>query len=324
MKVMKNSIMQCAIAAMACLTCASCANESESLISRPTTTTPAVGKAHVKLVCGMDVSVTSTPLRHAMGGSRAALTANGKALTHLYIMDYDKQSGKLLQVLHQTSSANDFAEPDLMLDYGEHTLKVVATRSESPQLNLASGNAWNHTPDVLTHISADVPVSVTSNKTSDTFGAQKDVTVTIGKATTVNITLERLVAMLIVNSTDQFPTDCTTMQLSLDEHRAFAFDGFDVTKAVKNQRTSDVSSLRGTTGTTINYFFLVPSAGYSTDITFTMNRTDGAPYSVITVPNVPFTRNHQTTVTGSFYTHQQDFKISLADTWSDERHEIDI
>lgn len=107
MKVMKNSIMQCAIAAMACLVCASCTNESESLISQPSTATPAVGKARVKLVCDMDVSVTSAPLRHVMGGSRAALTANGKALTHLYIMDYDKQSGKLLQVLHQTSTAAD-------------------------------------------------------------------------------------------------------------------------------------------------------------------------------------------------------------------------
>lgn len=95
---MKNNLMQCAIAAMACLVCASCANENESLISQTPTATPAVGKARVKLVCGMDVSVTSAPLRHVMGGSRAALTANGKALTHLYIMDYDKQSGTPLHI----------------------------------------------------------------------------------------------------------------------------------------------------------------------------------------------------------------------------------
>ena len=79
-------------------------NNEEAIQAHPTE------KAHVKLVCGMQVE------------TRAALTANGKALTDLYILDYDKATGKLLQVLHQTSTAPDFAEPDLTLDYGEHVL----------------------------------------------------------------------------------------------------------------------------------------------------------------------------------------------------------
>ena len=111
-------------------------NNEEVIHEQPTE------KAHVKLVCGMQVE------------TRAALTANSKELTDLYIMDYDKATGKLLQVLHQTSTATDFAEPDLTLDYGEHTLKVVATRSQEPTLWDAGNITWPIEPNILTPITA--------------------------------------------------------------------------------------------------------------------------------------------------------------------------
>ena len=117
---MKTKLMMMAAIAALGMTIISCSSDNETLVEdvKP-------GKAHVRLVCGMGVNVS--PMRAPM--TRAALTANGKALTDLYILDYDKATGKLLQVLHQTSTAADFAEPDLTLDYGEHVLKVVATRS---------------------------------------------------------------------------------------------------------------------------------------------------------------------------------------------------
>ena len=147
-------------------------NNEETIQEQPTE------KAHVKLVCGMQVE------------TRAALTANGKALTDLYILDYDKATGKLLQVLHQTSTAPDFAEPDLTLDYGNHTLKVVATRSQEPTLWDAGNITWPIEPNILTPITASQPVALTATKTSDTFGAEKDVSVGAGTAT-VNIALNR-------------------------------------------------------------------------------------------------------------------------------------
>ena len=91
------------------------------------------GKAHVKLLFvsaskpSASAKAAAVPMSYA--ATRASLTANGKELTDIYILDYDKATGKLLQVLHQTSKAADFAEPDLTLDYGEHTLKVIATRA---------------------------------------------------------------------------------------------------------------------------------------------------------------------------------------------------
>lgn len=302
-----NLKMMAAVVAM-CMTIASCSSDNENLVESAQPT----GKVHVKLYCGMNVT------------TRAALTANGRTVTDLYLLDYDKQSGRLLQVLHQTSTATDFAEPDLMLDYGEHTLKVVATCSQTPALYDAEQKAWSITDNVLTPVSATEPVLLTSEKTSDTFGAEKDVNVSIGKANAVSITLERLTAKLVVQCTDVFPDECSTITLDWNEPRSLQWKDFRVMDAVANQRVTDVSSLRGVEGTPIIYFVLAPENGYQTDITFTMGRTNGAPYSTITVPAVPFARNKATAITGSFYNHQQGFRFEVNDKWDEAGTDINI
>ena len=308
-----------------CMTTASCSSDNDSSVIEPMDNQQTARKAHLRLVCGMNVGVSSDqPVKRNAPATRAVLTANGRDLTDIYILDYDKATGKLLQVLHQTSTATDFAEPDLTLDYGEHTLKVIATRSDTPSLLTADGTAWNTTANVLTPVTASVPLAVTSNKTSDTFGKQVYVTVGVGEAQTVNIILERLVAKLVVNSTDDFPADCSTITLDMDEYKSFSWTDFSVIDCAKNQRTTDVSALAGQHATTINYFFLVPDGGYTTDITFTTNSTKGAPYSTITVPSVPLERNKVTTITGSLYNHQQGFSIALNDEWDGESNDINI
>lgn len=136
--------------------------------------------------------------------------------------------------------------------------------------------------------------------------------------------LDRLTARLVVKSTDVFPTDCSTWDATLQEHKYFSLQTFDVMDAVKNQRTTDVSSLAGTTGTTLTYYVLVPTDGYTTDITFNTKSKAGTSYSSITVPNVRFERNKTTTITGSFYNHKQGFSISLNDVWDENGYDINI
>ena len=316
---MKTKLMMMAAVAALGMTVVSCSSDNENMVEdvQP-------GKAHVRLVCGMGVSVSPMGTPRLAPMTRAALTANGKALTDLYILDYDKATGKLLQVLHQTSTAADFAEPDLTLDYGEHVLKVVATRSQEPTLWDAQKTTWTVEPNILTPVTATQPVLLTSAKTSDTFGAEKEVSVGIGTAATVSITLDRLVAKLVVNSTDVFPDDCTTITLELQEHRTLSWTTMDVIDAVKNQRVSDVTSLRGTTGTVLSYFVLAPKDGYQTDITLTTNRTEGNPYSTITVPGVMLERNKVTTISGPIYGHGQGVQVTVNDTWDSEGHDINI
>lgn len=315
---MRTNLMMAAIAAVS-MAFVSCSGDDENVVEDIQT-----GKAHVRLVCGMDVSVSPMGAPRLAPMSRAALSANGKQLADLYILDYDKATGKLLRVLHQTSTAADFAEPDLTLDYGEHVLKVVATRSTEPTLWDAQKISWQVKPNILTPITATQPVMLTSTKTSDTFGAEKEVSVGIGKATTVSIVLDRLVAKLVVSSTDMFPDDATTIALDLQEHRTLSWATMDVIEAVKNQRMTDVTSLRGTTGAVISFFMLVPKDGYTTDVTLTTNRAEGTPYSTITVPSVQLERNKVTTISGPIYGHGQGFQITVNDAWSETTNDIVI
>ena len=229
-------------------------------------------------------------------------------------------------MLHQTNTAADFAEPDLTLDYGEHTLKVIATRSTASTLLDATSTPFALTDNLLTPVSSTTePVVWTSDKTSDSFGAVKDITVAVGHNAPAVIVLERLVAKMVINSTDVFPDDCSTIDAIFNEYRTINWQTLDVMDYVKIQRSSDVSSLAGTVGTTIAYFVLCPEDGYSADITFTMNRKNTpTPYATITVPNVRLERNKITTITGSFYNHSASLSLSIKDEWQQEGNDINI
>lgn len=310
----------------ACMMNTSCSKYVDEFTEAPSgeQTDAAVGVEHVKL----NLSTPEATLGDGTAGdaaTRATLTADGKNMTDIYIFDYDQSSGQLLQVLHQTNSAEDFAQPDMTLAYGDHTLKVIATRSVSPTLLDADSVAWAAKDNVLTPISDKVPAILTSGKTSDSFGATKDVSVMPGKALAVNIKMERIVAKLVLDVTDAIPADCSNLMMDLDEYCHFSWEDFDVIQPVRNQRTYDMTAYAGGNGVMITYFVLVPLDGYSSDITFTLGKKGSdKPYSKFTVQNVPFERNKVTTIKGKYYNHQSGVTFSLKAEWDKNGNEVNI
>ena len=307
----------------------SCAQSDGVLNTNDSQQTAVKEKAHVKLSIFPTLSVSSTTMQSRKASSssiltRAALTAEGKALTDLFIFDYDKETGTLLQVLHQTSNDEDFAEPDLTLDYGEHTLKVIATRSTSPTLLDAGGADWVVSDNVLTAVGESLPTVLTSAKTSDTFGAVQDITVGTGKQS-ASISLNRIVAQLVVAPTDVYPDDAGDITTSLYEYKAFAWQTFDVTEAVKNQRVYDASVNAGKQNRSIAYYVLVPAQGYTSDVSFVVGRRGSdKPYAEILVPGVKLERNKITTISGSFYHHQKGMSVTVEDAWNSEGNDYEI
>lgn len=307
----------------------SCAQRDGVLNTNDSQQTAVKAKAHVKLSIFPTLSVSSTTMQSSKASSssiltRAALTAEGKELTDLFIFDYDKETGTLLQVLHQTSTADDFAEPNLTLDYGEHTLKVIATRSTSPTLLDAGGADWAVSDNVLTAVGESLPAVLTSAKTSDTFGAVQDITVGTGKQS-ASIALNRIVAQLVVAPNDVYPDDAGDITTSLDEYKAFAWQTFDVTEATKNQRVYDASVNAGKQNRSIAYYVLVPAQGYTSDVSFVVGRRGSdKPYAEILVPGVRLERNKITTISGSFYHHQKALSITVEDAWNSEGNDYEI
>lgn len=305
----------------------SCAQSDGVLNTNDSQQTAVTAKAHVKLFISPTLSVSSTTMQSRKASSiltRAALTAEGKALTDLFIFDCDKETGTLLQVLYQTSDAEDFAEPDLTLDYGEHTLKVIATRSTSPTLLDAGGADWTVSDNVLTAVGESLPAVLTSAKTSDTFGAVQDITVGVGKQS-ASIALDRIVAQLVVAPTDVYPDDAGDITTSLDEYKSFSWSTFDVTEAAKNQRVYDASVNAGKQNRSIAYYVLVPAQGYTSDISFIVGRKGSdKPYAEILVPGVKLERNKITTISGSFYHHQKGVSVTVEDAWNSEGNDYEI
>ena len=305
----------------------SCAQSDGVLNNNDSQQTAVKEKAHVKLSVFPTLSVSSTTMQSRKASSnptRAALTAEGKTLTDLFIFDYDKETGTLLQVLHQTSTDEDFAEPDLTLDYGEHTLKVIATRSVSPTLLDAGGADWAVSDNVLTAVGESIPTVLTSAKTSDTFGAVQDITVGTGKQS-ASIALNRIVAQLVVAPTDVYPADAGDITTTLDEYKAFSWKTFDVTEAAKNQRVYDASVNAGKQNRSIAYYVLVPAQGYTSDVSFVVGRKGSEkPYAEILVPGVRLERNKITTISGSFYHHQKGVSVTVEDAWNSEGNDYEI
>ena len=276
---------------------------------------------------GADVSVSQSarPLTHPI--TRAELDANGKAMTDLYIFDYDKKTKKLLQVLHQTADAEDFAEPSLSLDYGDHTMKVIATRSETPTLLSADGSLWSLADNTAFAMTADAaaPAVLTSSKTSDSFGAVQDVSIGVGQNQSINIQLERIIAKLSIKNTGKFPEDCSTLRFQIDEYKQWDWQTFTAIGKVSNQRILDVTTCAGKTSAPFFYYFLVPEEGYTTDITFTADRRGSTePYTSFTLSGITLQRNHVTMISGSFYSRQPTFSLTMNDAWGEEQSLVEF
>lgn len=120
---------------------------------------------------------TAVPLASPSGITRASLSADGKDMTDLWLLDY--QDGALKQQLHQTSTDPDFGTPSLSLPQGSHTLYFVASRGKQPVLSTAE-----HT--------------ITWGTPSDTFWQAVTLTVDENTAAAHTVTLHRVTTKLSI------------------------------------------------------------------------------------------------------------------------------
>ena len=259
---------------------------------------------------GADLNVTQT---------RAALTADSRALTDLYVLDYDKQTGTLLQVLHQQSTDPKFAEPSLTLAYGQHTIRFVATRSTGSMLTTADGTEFVTTPGTVQAIGASVPTLYTASKISDTFAAEVDVTAGAGSAGSATVTLNRAASRLSIQVKDVVPTGAKWVSIDI----ATAYPTLPLTTLVPTttaaQHTDiDVSSVVGKKDQTLAVFMLAPTTAWTSDVTITTKRTDNSEISSFTLEGVSFLRNRTTIVSGEIFQRSSPLTLNVNDAWEDD------
>lgn len=221
--------------------------------------------------------------------TRAGLSANGKELTDLWMLDY--QGGVLKQTIHQSNSEEGFGTVSAYFAQGSHDLYFVASRGDGAKL------------DTDEH-------KITWARVSDTFYKSLAVDVSRAAAST-NVTLGRATCKLKVSIDDDIPADAQTMNIKT----ATWYKGIDyidgtATDAVLSNFEVDIPD--GTK--TVSTYSISPEE-WTTDVTVSVKTASGT--ESVSVKDVPLFRNRETTVHGNLFGSQQGMAIGIDDGWGE-------
>ena len=226
-----------------------------------------------------------------------ALTADGQDMTDLWIFDY--VDGGLARTLHKTATDVDFNEPTMPLAYGEHTVYFVASRGKTPTVT---------------------GTQITWESPSDTFWKAMTLNVGSGTASTVAVTLDRVVTKLRIAVADEVPATIATLEMvpgqwwyGLDYLTGDAVASSDAVRQV-----AVPASMAGTTGQlAVGFYCISDDAEWMADVTIRAKDGDGAVIGSVSLADVPFARNRVTDTSGNLFASQSGFSISLNDEWLD-------
>lgn len=287
-------LLACAVIALA-----ACESDTDALCEPASTHQP------VTFRCSGDFdSPTFTPVTRSVCGdiiattTRAAVTADGKEMTDLYVLDY--MDGQLIQQLHQTADDTDFGEPTLTLDYGQHHVYFVCSRGKTPTLSTDDHTITWATP-------------------SDTFYKDYTVAVSSSTATTHSVTLDRAATRLSVTLNDAIPEGLATVDVA----PATWYYGIDYLTGLPADQRSDEpttitvpSSRVGRTNTTLSVYSLSGATEWTTDVTVTARDQDDDIIGQATITAAPFKANRTTAYSGSLFASSGGFALTLNADWA--------
>lgn len=227
-----------------------------------------------------------------------ALTADGYDMTDVWVFDYS--GGELIQHIHQTNDESDFGTPSLTLANGEHNLCFVASRGDSPALNMETR-------------------TITWSKPKDTFWGDYDINVEQGTAGAVTVTLNRVATKLKLTINDEIPSGLSQLTAT----PATWYNGLNywigepAGLVTSQPRTVSVpESYIGTTGQLVfSIFGMSASAEWQTDIAVTATDASGNELGRATIADAPFMANRQTAYSGRLFSQDGAFSLTLNDTW---------
>jgi hypothetical protein len=232
--------------------------------------------------------------------TRAAMEADGKAMTDLWVLDY--VGGQLVQQVHQASTDEDFGTPTLNLDYGSHHIYFVASRGTAPTLSTEG-----HT--------------ISWGTTSDTFYKDYSVAVTSGTASTQNVTLNRVATKLTITINDAIVDGTAYVEIT-PQTWYYGLDyvtGEPTAAQTAAPRTINIPSTKaGVTGMTLNIFGLSSATEWTTDVTVTACDGDDNTIGQASISNAPFKANRVTNYAGNLFTNTGGFTLALSGEWDTE------
>jgi hypothetical protein len=228
-----------------------------------------------------------------------ALSADGKDLTDLWVLDY--VNGSLVQQLHQVSADDDFGTPTLTLSTGDHHIYFIASRGKTPTLNTDA-----HT--------------ITFGTVSDTFYKDYAISLVPSSSGSRSVTLDRCVTRLRITITDALPVGISTINITPSEwyYGVDYTTGEPIASTASQTITTNVpSGYEGQTNVPVNIFGFSPSNEWTTDVAINAKSTDNAIIGSVTIDNVPLKRNRITEYTGPLFSSSGATTVSLSTDWLD-------
>ena len=194
---------------------------------------------------------------------------------------------KITQLKDDDSTYETFGEFECSLPMGSYTLVVLAYyTNENSVLTLTSLTEASYSP-----------------RARETFAATQTLTISNTDAVDISATLNRIVSMLTVKSTDGKTADVSNVRMT------FSAGGLDFNPtlglAITDTgfaNTVGNSAAVGTTSTSSTYLFLNTDE-QDIDVTIETLDADGNTLFRKTIEDVPFKRNRLTKLTGAMYTN---------------------
>ena len=284
---MKNMIKNrcaCLLAAVACIIFVSCVQN------------PPVEARRTKNVVFIikTLNVVTEPMQISReDGIRAPIydDTDGQELTDLYFF----VDGEL--ACHQQNSQSDFGTIELELEYGEHDVTVVATRSDGQQL----------TNGVL-EVEALKP----------TFGLRERITVLdVNDSFVLEIT--RITASLLVEINDEIPSGASFARIQIaDKYDDLRVSDFSGMNAYAYTKDIPIDGMVGNTGVVLSIAMLCPQYlyAYNTDVDITIYNESGGVISNHAIDDVPIKSNTKTRIFGDFFT-PMSFSVLVNYDWDE-------
>ena len=284
---MKNMITnRCAwlLTAVACLLCVSC-------IQNP----PVEDRRTKKVVFYIQtLKVATEPMQISRADKMRAPIyddTDGQELTDLYFfVDGDLSC-------HQQNSQSDFGTIELELEYGDHDVTVVATRSDGQ--NLTNG---------VLEVEALKP----------TFGLRERITI-LDVTDSFVLEITRITASLLVEINDEIPAGASFVRIQIaDKYDYLNVSDFSGMNAYAYTKDIPIGCMVGNTGVVLSIAMLCPQYlyAYSTNVDITIYNENGGVISRHAISDVPIKSNTKTRIFGDFFT-PMSFSVLVNYEWDE-------
>lgn len=227
-----------------------------------------------------------------------ALSADGKDMTDLWILDY--MDGSLHAQFHQSSTDADFGQPTLDLDYGSHTLYFVASRGAGAAVDTDA-----HT--------------ITFARVLDTFWQTCTITVSGSSANSRTVSLDRVVTKLRLQFTDPIPTGAATINMT----PATWYYGLDYLDGSPTYATTSqmitINIPASNIGQTVsaNVYGFSTTTEWTTNVSVNSKNSEGDIIGQAEIIAAPFRRNRVTEFSGPLYDKTRAMTFTLNSDWDD-------